>query len=69
MNYIRNNSRSLVDNGDKLLKLFEEDILVCESFDEFCDAAGLLEDIPDPQAFLVRSLALSNPDSNNDNES
>ncbi len=39
--YIRHNDQILIEQADKLLSTFEEEIMPCESFDEFCDVAGL----------------------------
>ena len=38
--FIRHNDQELLTQGDKLLKVFEEEILPCESFAEYCDVAG-----------------------------
>ena len=63
MVHIRMKTMQLVEADDKLLKTYEEDILPCESFEEFCDAAELLDSIPDPQLFLTQTLQLSSYDS------
>jgi len=55
--FIRQNDTSLQENAGKLLSLFEEEVLPCESLDEFCDVVGLLEDIPNPSSFLTETLA------------
>ncbi|XP_063966800.1 E3 ubiquitin-protein ligase UBR4-like [Lytechinus pictus] len=54
--YIRNNDEVLLKAGDKLLHMYEEDLLPCESFAEFCDVDGLLVDIPNPDQFLADTL-------------
>merc|ERR1712226_1696973 len=51
-NYLRNNADVILKGAEKILKRFEEDVLPCESFGEFCDVEGLLEDIPDPVQFI-----------------
>ena len=38
--YIRANDTSLLESTDKLLAMFEEEVLPCESFHEFCDVLG-----------------------------
>jgi E3 ubiquitin-protein ligase UBR4 len=47
--YIRNSDQILQDNAKKVLSTFEDELLPCESVYEFCDVAGLLEDIADPE--------------------
>ncbi|XP_074661944.1 E3 ubiquitin-protein ligase UBR4-like [Tubulanus polymorphus] len=54
--FIRQNDRTVLDNVDKLLRTYEEEILPCESFMEFCDVLGLLEEIPNPDKFLQELL-------------
>ena len=43
--YIRHNDQIIIEQADKMLSTFEEELIPCESFDEFCDVAG--------KAFLV----------------
>ena len=38
--HVRNSDQSLVDEATKLLRLFEDEMLPCESFAEFCDVLG-----------------------------
>ncbi len=38
--YIRHNDQTLVEQSDAMLSAFEEELVPCESFDEFCDVAG-----------------------------
>ena len=38
--YIRANDTFLLESTDKLLAMFEEEVLPCESFHEFCDVLG-----------------------------
>ena len=56
--YIRNNDQPLMESADKLLNFYEEEVLPCTSFTEFCDVLSLLTDIPDPDDFLQNSLRL-----------
>ncbi|XP_064650064.1 E3 ubiquitin-protein ligase UBR4-like isoform X3 [Lineus longissimus] len=50
--HIRNSDRSMLDAGDKLVNMYEDELLPCESFTEFCDIMGLLEEIPNPDKFM-----------------
>lgn len=54
--YIRQNDQVLLENAKKVLTTFEEELLPCESLVEFCDVAGLLEDIPQPDSFIQEVL-------------
>ncbi|KAH6944608.1 hypothetical protein HPB50_004249 [Hyalomma asiaticum] len=56
--YIRHNDQQHLELGDKLLRNFEEQVLTCQSFMEYCDVMGLLCEIPNPDAFLLESLQL-----------
>ncbi|XP_077538894.1 E3 ubiquitin-protein ligase-like protein poe isoform X3 [Haemaphysalis longicornis] len=56
--YIRHSDQALLELGDKLLRNFEEQVLTCQSFMEYCDVMGLLCEIPNPDAFLQESLQL-----------
>jgi len=38
--FIRNNDQSLQDASKKVLAVFQEEMLPCETFAEFCDVAG-----------------------------
>lgn len=40
--YIRHNDQALIESTDRLLQLYQEDLLTCQSFAEFCDVAGKL---------------------------
>lgn len=52
-NYIRNNDQSLQEQAKRVLSTFEEELIPCESLSEFCDAAGLLEDVSDPDTLIT----------------
>ncbi|XP_071948294.1 E3 ubiquitin-protein ligase UBR4-like isoform X1 [Antedon mediterranea] len=54
--YIRNNDETILKGADKLLATYESDLLPCESFAEFCDVNGLLDDIPKPDTFIQETL-------------
>jgi len=56
--YIRNNDQSLLECGVKLLHYYEEDLLPCQSFAEFCDVIELLNDIPEPETYLANALKI-----------
>jgi len=55
-NFLRNNDDAILKEADKVLKTFEEEILPCESFGEFCDVQGLLGDIAHPDEFLKQII-------------
>ena len=38
--YIRNNDKPIIEACDKLLGVYQEEMLPCESFSEFCDVVG-----------------------------
>ncbi|XP_052754608.1 LOW QUALITY PROTEIN: E3 ubiquitin-protein ligase UBR4-like, partial [Galleria mellonella] len=50
--YIRHNDEANAKAAEKIVTTLTDELLPCSSFAEFCDAAGFLEDIPDPDAFL-----------------
>lgn len=59
--YIRHNDQLMLESADKMLDVFENDLLLSASFGEFADAADLLrgqDAIPDPDAFLKDALKL-----------
>ncbi len=58
--YIRNNDQSLLECGTKLLHFYEEDLLPCQSFGEFCDVLDLLNDIHEPDNYLVDAIKSTN---------
>eukprot|EP00112_Aurelia_sp_Birch-Aquarium-sp1_P008782 Seg1977.6 transcript_id=Seg1977.6/GoldUCD/mRNA.D3Y31 product="E3 ubiquitin-protein ligase UBR4" protein_id=Seg1977.6/GoldUCD/D3Y31 len=57
--YLRNNDEAVLKAAEKLLSFYENDLLPCESFDEFFDVAGLLTDIENPSEFLAETLAMA----------
>uniref|UniRef100_A0A6B2EA35 Putative e3 ubiquitin-protein ligase ubr4 n=1 Tax=Phlebotomus kandelakii TaxID=1109342 RepID=A0A6B2EA35_9DIPT len=50
--YLRRNDEAMLKSSDAVLSTFTEEYLPCTSLMEFCDVAGLLNDIEDPKAFL-----------------
>ncbi|GAB6031468.1 hypothetical protein CHUAL_009237 [Chamberlinius hualienensis] len=54
--FIRKNDQELIENGDKLLKWYKDDLLPCQTFDEFWDVVGLLEEQPDAVRFVEETL-------------
>lgn len=50
--YVRHNDEANAKAAEKIVTTFTDELLPCASFAEFCDAAGFLEDIPEPDAFL-----------------
>ncbi|CAH0722275.1 unnamed protein product, partial [Brenthis ino] len=54
--YIRHNDEANAKAAERIVTTLTDELLPCASFAEFCDAAGFLEDIPDPDAFLQALL-------------
>lgn len=54
--YIRHNDEALVKASERLMATYREELLPCATFDEFCDVANLLGDIPNPMLFLEEVL-------------
>ncbi|KAJ8940312.1 hypothetical protein NQ318_014386 [Aromia moschata] len=50
--YIRHNDEALMKSSEKLLTCYTEELLLCTSFSEFCDVAGLLDVITDPETYI-----------------
>ncbi|CAH0600763.1 unnamed protein product [Chrysodeixis includens] len=50
--YIRHNDEANGKAAERIVTTLTDELLPCASFAEFCDAAGFLEDIPEPDAFL-----------------
>ena len=56
--YIRHNDQQLLENAEQLLQYYEQDILPCSTFNEFCDLADLLNEITNPDQFLIDTLQM-----------
>ncbi|KAJ8682718.1 hypothetical protein QAD02_018510 [Eretmocerus hayati] len=54
--YIRHNDEVLLKASEKVLAAYRDELLPCASFEEFCDVAGLLGEIPDPSTFISEVL-------------
>lgn len=54
--YIRHNDEANAKAAEKIVTAFTDELLPCATFSEFCDAAGYLADIPEPDAFLQAAL-------------
>ncbi|KAL0896018.1 hypothetical protein ABMA27_012006 [Loxostege sticticalis] len=54
--YIRHNDEANAKAAERIVTTLTDELLPCASFAEFCDAAGLLGDIPDPDVFLQAAL-------------
>lgn len=54
--HIRNNDLQIMEACRKVLKDFEEDLIVCEDWLEMFDVLGFLDEINDPQEFLKNYL-------------
>ncbi|XP_061383112.1 E3 ubiquitin-protein ligase UBR4 isoform X4 [Danaus plexippus] len=50
--YIRHNDEANAKAAERIVTTLTDELLPCASFAEFCDAAGFLDDIPDPDSFL-----------------
>ncbi|XP_047525824.1 E3 ubiquitin-protein ligase UBR4 [Pieris napi] len=50
--YIRVSDEANAKAAERIVATLTDELLPCTSFAEFCDAAGFLEDFPDPDAFL-----------------
>lgn len=40
--YIRHNDKALIEACDRVLAAYQDEMLPCESFSEFCDVVGKL---------------------------
>ncbi|KAF2363969.1 E3 ubiquitin ligase UBR4 [Trinorchestia longiramus] len=56
--YIRHNDTAILEASGRILNLYQNELLPCASFAEFCDVAGLLGDLDgkEPDAFLQSIL-------------
>ncbi|XP_028033464.1 protein purity of essence isoform X1 [Bombyx mandarina] len=54
--YIRHNDEANAKAAERVVTTLTEELLPCASFAEFCDAAGLLRDLPDPDAFIRATI-------------
>lgn len=50
--YIRYNDEANSKAAERIVSTLTDELLPCVSFAEFCDVAGFLDDIPDPDAYL-----------------
>ena len=55
-NYIRHNDISLMESCRRVLKEFEEELMVCEDWLEMFDVLGFYQDTNDPIEFLQTYL-------------
>ncbi|ESP04879.1 hypothetical protein LOTGIDRAFT_205969 [Lottia gigantea] len=55
--YIRFNDKIVLETCDRILAIYQEEILPCESIAEFFDVMGLLEDVPNPEEHFTTLLA------------
>lgn len=53
---IRHGDETVLRSSEKILSTLSEELLPCTSFAEWCDAAGLLSSIPDPDEFMLSAL-------------
>lgn len=53
---IRHGDEAVLRNSENILTTFTEELLPCTSFEEWCDAAGMLLDIGDTEGFLEDSI-------------
>lgn len=55
--FIRHNDKTMLEQCDSLLHMYQEELLPCESLSEFVDVVGMLEELPDPNKCLTDALA------------
>ncbi|XP_008551349.1 E3 ubiquitin-protein ligase UBR4 isoform X1 [Microplitis demolitor] len=54
--YIRENDEAMLKASERVLATYRDDLLLCNSFNEFCDIVGLHDDIPDLQSYIADCL-------------
>jgi len=54
--FIRQNDLAIMEACRKVLKEFEEDLLVCDTWQEMFDVLGFLDEVSEPQEFLRNLL-------------
>lgn len=54
--YIRHSDEASAKAAERVVGTLTDELLPCASFEEFCDAAGLLDDVPQPERFLQELL-------------
>ncbi|XP_050389975.2 E3 ubiquitin-protein ligase UBR4 [Patella vulgata] len=55
--YLRFNDKIVLETCDRVLAIYQEEIIPCESITEFFDVMGLLEDVSNPEAHFTSLLA------------
>ncbi|XP_064395390.1 E3 ubiquitin-protein ligase UBR4-like isoform X5 [Halichondria panicea] len=58
LEHVRTNDSTVLEASDKLLTEFQDQVQLCESFQEFLDVMGLLVAIDNPDVFLAELLSL-----------
>lgn len=56
-NYIRYHDEQLLKSSEQILRDFSSEYITCTSFSEFCDVAGLFEEVQDPTTFISSVLS------------
>lgn len=54
--YIRHNDEANAKAAERIVTTLTDELLPCDSLAELCDAAGFLDDAPEPDALLQRLL-------------
>ncbi|XP_051158982.1 E3 ubiquitin-protein ligase UBR4 isoform X2 [Leptopilina boulardi] len=54
--YIRHNDEALLKASERVLATYRDELLPCESFEEFCDVIGLIEEITDISSYISEVL-------------
>ncbi|CAL1532573.1 unnamed protein product [Lymnaea stagnalis] len=54
--HIRHNDKSVLEQCDQVLNVYQEEFITCQSFSEFIDVVGLLPEINDPDEFIKTCL-------------
>ncbi|XP_066906272.1 E3 ubiquitin-protein ligase UBR4 [Halyomorpha halys] len=55
--YIRHNDEALMKSSERLMAIYNDELLPCASFEEFCDVVGLLGEIQIPATYISETLA------------
>lgn len=55
--YIRHNDEALMKSSERLMAIYNDELLPCASFEEFCDVVGLLGEIQSPATYISETLA------------
>ncbi|XP_015606097.1 protein purity of essence isoform X2 [Cephus cinctus] len=54
--YIRHDDEAMLKASERVLATYRDELLPCESFEEFCDVVGVLGDISNPSTYIADLL-------------